>query len=215
MSRTLWTAALAGALCLSAAAPAFADTQYFYDSAGRLVKVVYSNGVTVEYRYDAAGNRVEITADEATNTAPNAVNDTAAVQTSASVNIMVRANDTDADGNSLTVTSVTTPSGGSVVIQGGGTYVRYTAPGTAGTKTFNYTISDGAGGTDTATVTVTVSTANVAPVAVDDTGTVAMGTSQAVLVLFNDTDANSDTLTVTGVTTPTGGASASPPVAAM
>lgn len=30
---------------------------YTYDSLGRLVKVVYSNGVTITYTYDAAGNR--------------------------------------------------------------------------------------------------------------------------------------------------------------
>lgn len=149
--------ALAVAALIASAAPAMADTQYVYDSSGRLIRAVYSNGVTIDYRYDAAGNRTEIVTTTASNSAPVAVDDAASVGVSASVNIMVRANDSDPNGNPIVVTSVGTPSGGSVVIQGGGTYVRYTAPGSTGAKTFTYTISDRAGGTATATVTVTVS----------------------------------------------------------
>lgn len=205
MTPRRWLAAFASGLMLLAAVPASAGAQYFYDSAGRLIKVVYSNGITIQYRYDAAGNRTEILADEVPNTAPEAVNDTASVNASASVNILVRANDTDADANSLVITAVTTPTGGTASIQGGGTYIKYTAPSGAGTYTFTYTISDGAGGTDTATVTVTSVTVNTAPVAVDDTGGTPLNTSMAIMVLGNDTDVDANTLTVTGVTTPTGG----------
>lgn len=197
--------AFAGALALLAASPAAAGTEYFYDSAGRLIKVIYSNGVTIQYRYDAAGNRTEIVTSNTTNHAPDAVNDTASIAVSTAVNILVRANDTDSDANPLTITSVTTPSGGTAVIQGGGTYVRYTAPSSSGSKTFNYTISDGAGGSDTATVTVTVTSVNTPPVADDDTASTPYGTSVAIMVRSNDYDADSDTLTVTSVTTPTGG----------
>ncbi len=49
-----------GAAAILAAAPAAADVQYVYDSAGRLWKAIYSNGITIEYRYDAAGNRRNI-----------------------------------------------------------------------------------------------------------------------------------------------------------
>lgn len=198
-------AAFAGALALLAAVPASAGAQYIYDSAGRLVKVIYSNGITIEYKYDAAGNRTQIVTTNTPNTAPDAVNDTASVNASQSLNIQVRNNDTDADGNSLSITSVTTPTGGTAVIQGGGTYIRYTAPALGGTKTFNYTISDGVGGTDTATVTVTVVSVNSPPVAYDDDGYTPLGTSMAIMVLANDTDVDANTLTVTGVTTPTGG----------
>jgi hypothetical protein len=69
----------------------------------------------------------------------------------------------DADGNSLTITSVgsTTLAGSSVVIAGGGTDVTYTAPSNAsGSDSFTYTVSDGRGGNVTATVTVTVSPAS-------------------------------------------------------
>lgn len=195
-----------GALLMSAAAPAFADVQYVYDSSGRLIKAIYSNGVTIEYRYDAAGNRTQIVATNAPNSPPVAVNDTASVNASAAVDIMVRANDSDPNGNSITVTAVGTPTGGgSVSIQGGGTHVRYTAPATAGTKTFTYTISDGAGGTASATVTVTVSSVNQPPVANDDYAFASISTSQALFVLANDTDPNGHTMTVTAISNVSGG----------
>jgi len=50
-----WGAGLAAALCASAALAGSAINSY--DSLGRLIKVTYSNGVVVNYVYDAAGNR--------------------------------------------------------------------------------------------------------------------------------------------------------------
>ncbi|QDH72320.1 RHS repeat domain-containing protein [Brevundimonas sp. M20] len=198
--------AVLGALLLASALPAHAGVQYVYDSSGRLIRAIYSNGVTINYRYDAAGNRTQIVTTNTPNTAPTAVNDAASVQVSASVNIPVRANDSDPDGNTLTVTNLgTITGGGSVSIQGGGTYVRYTAPASAGTKTFTYTVSDGAGGTATASVTVTVSSANQPPVATNDDASATVSAAQAIFPLANDTDANGHALTITAVTTPTGG----------
>lgn len=71
----------------------------------------------------------------------------------------VTANDTDPDGDALTITSVTNGSHGTVSIASGST-VTY-SHGTCGTTiiqtdTFTYTISDGHGGTSTATVTVNI-----------------------------------------------------------
>ncbi len=63
-------------------------------------------------------------------------------------------NDTDQDGDPLTVTSWTQPTGGEVILVG--SVLQYTPSASfAGTDTFYYTISDGYA-TDTATVTVTV-----------------------------------------------------------
>jgi len=72
--------------------------------------------------------------------------------------INVLANDTDVDGNALTIASVTQGAHGTVVVatNGGVTGLNYTANATfVGTDTFTYTINDGAGGAATANVTTT------------------------------------------------------------
>ena len=68
---------------------------------------------------------------------------------------VVTNNDTDPDGNTLNINSVTQPSHGTVTFSG--QEVTYT-PTTnyVGLDSFTYTISDGYGATDTATVSVTV-----------------------------------------------------------
>ena len=50
------------AICAARAGSSFAQSgiRYTYDSAGRLSTATYSNGVKIEYRYDAAGNRREL-----------------------------------------------------------------------------------------------------------------------------------------------------------
>ena len=78
-------------------------------------------------------------------------------------------NDTDADGDTRTVTAVCGATGGTVSLDSG-TITFDPAqdvcePGTFG---FNYTVSDGNGGTDTGHVDVNVDCVNDAPVAVDD-----------------------------------------------
>ena len=67
----------------------------------------------------------------------------------------VLANDSDPDGDSLTIVSVTQPPFGRVDINPGGKSVRYTLPFMFNRTSFTYTISDGRGGTATATVTLT------------------------------------------------------------
>ncbi len=65
-------------------------------------------------------------------------------------------NDTDPDGDALVVSSVTAPDHGTAMPIGGGR-IRYVPEHPhPGVDSFDYTVSDGAGGTDTATVTVTV-----------------------------------------------------------
>ena len=122
----------------------------------------------------------------------------------------VLANDSTAPdvGETLTVTAVTQPANGAVTLTGG--VVEFTPdPNFNGTTLFNYTVSDGNGGSDTATVTVTVTPVNDAPDAVDDTFNVAQDSGATVLdVLTNDTFApdTGETLTVDSVTQPaTGG----------
>ncbi len=79
------------------------------------------------------------------------------------------ANDTDPDGDTLTVTGGPTGADGTVTCTAGGDCTYTPNADFNGADSFTYTISDGNGGTDTATVTVTVTADNDAPVAVDDT----------------------------------------------
>jgi Big-like domain-containing protein len=88
---------------------------------------------------------------------PNAQPDTVSTGKNMSVSISVLSNDTDVDGDNLTVVAVTQGANGSVNITGSGKTLTYKPRnGFSGTDIFNYTVSDGQGGTATATVTVNV-----------------------------------------------------------
>lgn len=94
------------------------------------------------------------------NSNPKAVADSVTVKRGNSINIPVLSNDTDADNDPLTVQSFTQPGKGSVARSAANSNVLVYSVGNGtsnvGTHTFNYTISDGKGGTSSATVTVTV-----------------------------------------------------------
>jgi hypothetical protein len=131
--------------------------------------------------------------------------------------------DTDPDSDTLSITqiidpadaanpiaittagqSVTLTSGTIVVVNGNGT-VTVTTPLTAtGTETFDYTVSDGNGGTDSATVTLNRTSGNTPPVAVDDALTGDENTTTNVDLFAANTatadgDPENDTFTVTRV----------------
>lgn len=85
--------------------------------------------------------------------APIARNDSAATPASTSVRIDVLANDTDEDGDSLAIVSVTQGAQGATAVDGNA--IVYTpGGGFTGGDTFNYTVSDPSGLRSTATVTV-------------------------------------------------------------
>jgi Bacterial Ig domain len=132
---------------------------------------------------------------------PVAVDDNLTTKVNTQGTAFVLDNDTDPDGDGLIVTGNTDPPHGTVVCDQFG-QCDYT-PDSAylGSDSFDYTISDGNGGTDVGTVHVDV-VANSPPVAADDTLTTKMNTQGAAFVLDNDTDANDDTLTVIGNTDP-------------
>ena len=118
-----------------------------------------------------------------------------------SFNVLV--NDSDPDGDTLTITAVGSPSRGTATIVGN--RISYTpAAGFVGSDAFNYTISDGRGGSASATVTVTVrATVNVnrPPVARDDAYFVSQKFTN-LDVLANDSDPDGDPLTIVSVTQP-------------
>lgn len=90
------------------------------------------------------------------NSAPVANNDTATTNKKGTVKINVRANDTDADGDALSIASTTNPSNGTIVVNSDGT-ITYTRSGNfVGTDTFTYAVTDGQATSNFATVTVTV-----------------------------------------------------------
>jgi Ca2+-binding RTX toxin-like protein len=90
------------------------------------------------------------------NDAPDAVDDADTTPFNTPITLDVLGNDTDVDGDTLSVTSVTPGSNGTTTVNGDGTVTYTPNAGFSGTDTFDYTISDGNGGTDTATVTVSV-----------------------------------------------------------
>lgn len=140
------------------------------------------------------------TADIFTNSPPVAVNDSGTTAANTPITIAVLTNDHDPDGNAISVVAVTTAAGGTVT--GTANSVTF-APnnGFSGVATFSYTISDGTA-TATALVSVTVlPAANVPPVARADAASTNSGVPVIIAVLGNDTDANGDTLSITGVTT--------------
>ncbi|WP_143479030.1 Ig-like domain-containing protein, partial [Pseudomonas aeruginosa] len=130
----------------------------------------------------------------AVNDAPVAGNDIASTPINTPLtNIPVLANDSDVDGDSLTVTSATlnNPAQGSVSINADGTLNFTPAANVTGAVVIGYTVSDGKGGTANATLTVNVG-ANTPPVSADAT---VSGTEDTPLVLtranfaFTDSDA--------------------------
>jgi large repetitive protein len=137
------------------------------------------------------------------NDVPVAVNDSATTPEDAPVTIPVLGNDTDADGNPLTVTAASSPNG-SVVINPDGTITFTPNANFNGPTTITYTISDGQGGTSTATVNLTVTPVNDPPVAVNDSATVAEDTPIRISPLANDTDLDGNPLTIIAASSPNG-----------
>jgi RHS repeat-associated protein len=109
---------------------------------------------------------VEDTVLATVNSPPKAVDDAVTTNKNTALDISVLANDSDADADPLKVTTATQPTNGSVTINPNNS-VKYT-PKTdfTGIDSFNYTISDGKGGTASAKVNVTITTVqpnNLAP----------------------------------------------------
>ncbi len=138
-----------------------------------------------------------------TNDPPDAVDDSTVTQPGTPVTIPVLNNDTDPDGDVLTIKDITDPPHGTVTQNPDGTVTYKPDDGFTGTDTFTYKICDPGGNCDTAIVTVTVSAT--VPAAADDAETTPKNTPVTVDVLTNDSDPNNEPLTITDVTDPANG----------
>ena len=146
---------------------------------------------------------VRVTVTEVTN-APVAVDDTATVAEDSEVSVAVLSNDSDADGDTLTIESFTQGTNGSVVISGSN-LVYTPSANFNGSDSFTYTINDGTGLTDTATVSVTVTAVNDNPVANDDSATTEEDVAVTISLVANDTDIDGDSLSIESVGTASNG----------
>ena len=158
--------------------------------------------------------RVTLTVDPLSDT-PVAVADEATTPEDTLAVIDLLANDTDADGDTLTITHINGQPiavGGSVELPGKGTVtlrsdgkVDFTpAPNYHGDASFKYTVTDGETPVE-GDVKVTVTPVNDAPKAVDDNVSTEEDKPIEVQVRNNDTDADNDPLTVLSVTQGTHG----------
>ena len=138
------------------------------------------------------------------NDAPFAADDTASTDEDTAVTINVLANDSDPELDTLSVTEVSTPGHGTAVLNGDNTVTYTPVLDYVGSDSFTYTVSDGLL-TDTGTVTVTIGSVNDGPVAVDDSASTDEDTAVTVDVLVNDSDPESDSLSVTSVGIPSHG----------
>ena len=127
------------------------------------------------------------------NDAPLAQADLASTPINTPATIAVLANDSDAEGEALTVTAATLadPAQGTVIINPDGTLGFVPAANFTGTVTINYTVSDASGASSVSTVTVSVGTNN-APSGADVTrslGEDGSYTLQPADLGFSDADA--------------------------
>jgi len=130
------------------------------------------------------------------NDSPTAVDDAAFIRQDGSASIDVLANDWEADGDEFSFAGMTQPAAGTATWSSVDHMIIYVPnPGFFGVDQFAYSIAD-FDGTGTAMVTVTV---NGAPTPQNDSATTSVATAVDVPVLANDTDPESDSLTVAGV----------------
>ncbi|MDB9922551.1 tandem-95 repeat protein, partial [Polaribacter sp.] len=117
--------------------------------------------------------------------------------------IDVVSNDTDVDGDTLTLLAATSDGNGIIEINADGLSIDYTpAANFNGIEIITYTVSDGELSDTTGTLTITVTTVKDPPVAVADTETVLEDAAlTSIDVISNDTDSDGDTLILSSVST--------------
>ncbi|MGE0528568.1 MAG: Ig-like domain-containing protein, partial [Bdellovibrionales bacterium] len=142
-----------------------------------------------------------------TNNPPVAKDDSAITNEDTAVKINVLANDSDPDGDALSVVQVSSVTHGTATINADNTITFTPAKDYNGPASFVYTISDGKL-TANATVNITVNPVNDAPVAANDTFSTTQNVAKTMTtadLLANDKDVDGDTLSVVSVSNPVNG----------
>ncbi|HBC3830281.1 TPA: tandem-95 repeat protein, partial [Vibrio parahaemolyticus] len=135
------------------------------------------------------------------NDAPNAKNDVITTEEDTAVTIDVLVNDSDVEGDVLSIQSASVPSEQGSVDIVDGKLVFTPAENFNGEATITYIVTDG-DLTDEANMTVTVTPVNDSPVAVDDTVSTQEDTAVTIDVLTNDTDVDGDKLSIESASVP-------------
>ncbi|WP_076925410.1 Ig-like domain-containing protein [Pseudoalteromonas sp. EB27] len=138
------------------------------------------------------------------NDAPVANADLATMaEDAAPILINVLANDSDVDADSLTISAASADTGSVSVV---GNQIQYTpAANVNGLATVVYTAIDSNGGASTATLSITITPVNDEPIANADTATMDEDAAPLLIdVLINDTDADSDSLSITAASVDSG-----------
>ena len=151
-----------------------ADGSYDYDPNGKFDFLKPGDSTTDSFDYTVSnGNGGSDTATVTitiggVNDNPTAVNDAAVTNEDTPINIDVLANDSDLDGDTISVDSASALHG-TVVINSDNTITYTPNANFNGTDTITYNIIDGNGGSASATVDVTINPINDAPVSNDIT----------------------------------------------
>ncbi|MGH1368913.1 MAG: Ig-like domain-containing protein, partial [Maritimibacter sp.] len=151
---------------------------------------------------DSAVVTVNVTPDDNT---VDAVDDSYTTDEDTAIIVDLTDNDSDPEGDDFEVTSVGTPTNGTVELQPDGT-VKYTPnEDFNGTDTFTYIVTDEHGATDEATVTITIDPVNDRPDGEDDVAVTPEDTPVVIDVIANDTDPEGDPLEVAELGEPENG----------
>jgi len=170
-------------------------------------------GVTYSYRVRAIGfmggsnysNTIEITVP---NSPPVAGPDAYATGENTPLVVPVPgilSNDTDPDSDPLVAILDSGVSHGLLALDPNGSFVYTPTLSYIGPDSFTYHANDGIDNSNLATVSLTVTGTNTSPDALDDNSTTPEDNPVSVDVLANDSDADGDTLSISGVTQPANG----------
>src|SRR5262249_54729912 len=116
----------------------------------------FTNTASASSSQPAATSNISALVTTIANRPPTAADDFFSLYEDHSATLSVLGNDSDPDGDALSLTRVTAPAHGTATLQPGGVILYAPASDYFGSDSFAYTISDGHGGTADATVHLTV-----------------------------------------------------------